>query len=403
MEIKCWARSDVGRRRTGNEDRYFADAEQGVFAVADGIGGKPGGAEASQMIVDAIEERAGEFRRVIQERSTPLNNADREEVFAFLSDALQSINQEVYRRSESSEYPRGIGSTVDLVVLAGGGAFILHVGDSRVYLVRGESIYRVTRDHTFEQYLNNHPRLGADGRNPAEYSHVLTRSIGGQPRVEVDRLFVDLRAGDRLLLCTDGITTYLPGSELRQYFDDGDDAAIPSQLIDCVNERGGKDNSTAVVVAVDSADGFSRAPTRPDTFRRVRFLQTVDLFSELGFQELIKVLRFVDTDRFDAGDTIIRRGDPVDGMYFVMDGEVSVEIGDRLVTTLCQGEHFGEFALFGEPVRSADVRCRRDCEVLFMSDDDLRRLVEESPALSNKLLWKMLARTSSIIQEMIEE
>lgn len=404
MEVRGWAVTDVGKRRSQNEDRFFRDASLGVFAVADGVGGKPGGAEASEIVVDQIESRAGEFRRFIDSRDVPLDGKARDEIFEFLNGALQAINRQVYRQGTPSKFPRGIGSTLDLVVLAPEGAFIMHVGDSRVYLLRNDDIYRVTRDHTYEQTLRQNPRVGEHERESSDYGHVLTRSIGGEPRVKADRLYVDLNPGDRLLMCTDGITSYLAGEDILRFSDDHDDDEIPRRLVDRANELGGEDNSTVVLMSMGpNDDDFLRAPTRPDTFRRVRFLESVDLFANLGFQELLKVLRFVRTRSVSDGDVIISRGDSVDGLYFVMDGQLSVEIDGEELTTLGQGEHFGEFALFGQPVRSADVRAMARSELLYISKANLERLVDEAPDVGTKLLWKMLARTSEIIQQMLDQ
>ena len=410
LQIRGWAATDVGQRRSRNEDRFFRDPDRGVFAVADGIGGKPGGAKASELVVRQIDERAEDIRRFVDRRDAPLEACGRDEIFEFLTDAVQAINQRVYSQRDSSKFPRGIGSTLDLVVLASGGAFVLHVGDSRVYLLRGEQIYRITRDHTYEQQLRDNHRGDPREQHPEKYGHVLTRSMGGRPRVTADRLFVDLRPGDRLLLCTDGVTRHLTGSDILTLSGECDDEMVPQRLIDEANDRGGLDNSTAVLVSVDrggeeapeSAD-FARAPTQPDTFRRVRFLESVMLFSELEFQELLKVLRFVRTRHAPKGEVIISRGDPVDGLYFVMEGQLTVELNQKRLTTLNAGDHFGEFALFGQPVRSADVKAEESSELLFISKGNFEKLVDETPDVGTKLLWQLLARSSQIIQEMLAE
>ena len=404
IEISGWAESDVGKVRETNEDRYYCNPELGVFAVADGIGGKPGGEVASQAVVDGIAACAGEFREFIETKSFPLTKSDRDDIFAHLTGSVQAINHQVYHRATTDGFPRGIGSTLDLVVLAPAGAFVLHVGDSRVYLVRDDEIFRITSDHTFEQHLRNNPVLQGDHKSPEKYSHVLTNSIGRAPGIEIDQLFVDIRSGDRLIACSDGITDYLGGQEILE-FCKRDDKDLPRRLIETANERGGKDNSTVVVAAV-TGDGdarFVKRPTRPDTFQRVRFLDTIELFAELEFQELLKVVRYLHSQQYNAGEAVVSQGDEVDGLYFVMHGELIVEVDGRQISTVGPDEHFGEFALFGKPARSADVRCHKDCQVLFMRGKDLKRLVREEPVLGNKLLISLLGRTSQIIQEMLED
>lgn len=404
FDVVARGHSDVGQVRDHNEDRYFCDAERGVFVVADGIGGKSGGEVASQMVVDAVAGRADEFRDFIDARTPMVDEEHRDEIFDFLFGHLQGINKEVFQRGRSTKYPRGIGCTVDMVVFAEGGAFILHVGDSRVYLVRDDEIYRVTRDHTYAEKLRRQPELQSDDIDPDDYSHVLTRSIGGAPRVNIDRLFIGVGSQSRFILCTDGITGYFSGAEILDFSRRHDDE-LPRQLVEEANQRGGKDNSTVVVATVGGEEGkpFSRKQTEHDTFGRARFLQSIELFSDLGLQELLKVLRYVRGVRCATGGKMITRGDAVDGLYFVMSGELSVEVDGRELDRLGPGEHFGEIGMFGQPIRSADVCCRNACEILFMPRENLHRLVREEPELGNKLLWRLLNRTSQIVQEMLSE
>lgn len=403
MDVKAWARTDVGKVRDNNEDRFLCDQSRGIFAVADGIGGKPGGEVASQIIVDALGKRAEEIRRAIDARSKPFSESGRDEILDRLATALQEINQRVYQLRETERYPQGVGSTVDLVVLGGGGAFILHVGDSRVYLLRDDEVFRVTRDHTFSEKLREDTKLRRRYLNPERYAHILTRSIGGAPVVEIDRFFIGLRPGDRLVLCSDGVSNYLSGAEILEFSKVHDDEDLPLRLIACANERGGHDNATAVAVAIPLGEdtGFYRADTRRDTVRSVRILQSVDLFSELDFQELLTVLQHVDVEHRSAGELIIARGDAVDGLYVVMRGELKAQLEGVELSTIESGQHFGEFALFGEPLRSADVRCVEDCELLFLSGESLQEIVGADAALGNKLLTVLLARTSQIIQSML--
>lgn len=403
MNLWANALSDTGRVRAQNEDRFFCDPELGVFAVADGIGGKPGGQVASQTVIDGINDRAADFRRFVDARF-PDNSADRrDEIFDYLFEELQSINYDVFQRGTSNKYPRGIGCTVDMVVLAQGGAFILHVGDSRVYLLRDDNIFRVTRDHTYAERLLESPDINQQRLDPEKYKNVLTRSIGKTPRVKVDRLFLDMEPGQRLLLCSDGITKYFSDPQILAEARSSQDSDLPRRLIEGANERGGADNSTVVLVAVQPGAGgaFDRAPTQRDTFGQARFLQSLELFSELELQEMLKVLRYVRSLNCQAGEPVIDPADPVEGLYFVIQGKVEVRLGQVALGMLGPGEHFGEISLFGDEAKRPDARCIDDAEILLMPRESLYRLVREDPVLGNKLLWRLLARTSSVIQELL--
>src|SRR5690606_8741480 len=128
----------------------------------------------------------------------------RERVFAMLLQRVQEANTKIYEVGKEVDPMRPPATTCDLVVLSDQAAFIAHVGDSRVYLLRGEEIFRITEDHTFAEQLRQEE---VDDEAVLErYRNVLTRSIGGRPQVDVDALFIDLQAGDHLLLCSDGLT-----------------------------------------------------------------------------------------------------------------------------------------------------------------------------------------------------
>jgi CRP-like cAMP-binding protein len=221
--------------------------------------------------------------------------------------------------------------------------------------------------------------------------------------VRVDRFFVDLRAGDRLVLCTDGLSNYVSGAEIGEFASNYDAEDLPLGLIACANERGGGDNCTVVTVSVPAGGQpqFDGAPTRPDKLRSVRFLESIDLFSELDFQELITAAQFITGQVARVDDKVIAREDAVDGMYVVMSGVLAVEIDGMELNRVEAGDHFGEFALFGSPLRSADVRCLEDAKLLHISSENLERLVVAYPEIGNKILRALLSRTSKIIQDML--
>lgn len=402
MELQGYGHSVVGRVRENNEDNFYCDPRRGVFAIADGVGGRPGGEVASGAVIDAIKDYADDFERIMDFDGDDIDGEHRELIFGQLLNKIQAINLDVYRRGRQGQFEGGIGTTTDLLVFGAGLAFILHIGDSRVYLIRHDEIFRITRDHTFSEYLHDHPILSQRYGKPEQYSNVLTRSIGGSPVVEVDTVFVELEEGDRLVMCTDGLTDYLTGADILEAALRHDDEGLVRELISAANQRGGKDNITVVAVSVSLDDtSFLRDPTRRDTFQKVRFLQSLELFSELEFQEMLKVIRYVEAFDCADGEVVLSRGEEVDGLYVVMNGEFSVELGGRKLDQLGGGEHFGEFALFGEPVRSADVRCVKAGQLLFMSGQNLQTLVREDAVLGNKLLWQLLSRMSRLLQKML--
>jgi len=286
-------------------------------------------------------------------------------------------------------------------VLGAGVAYVAHVGDSRVYLMREGKIYRITRDHTFEQHLRDHPELQPHYPDATRYSHVLTRCVGSAPHVEVDTVLVELEDGDRLLMCSDGLTGYLSGAEIATFGRREDGQELVEALVDASLSQGGRDNVTALVVEISEieAGDFQRHPTRRDSLDKVQLLRDMELFDELDMPELLRVVRHVYVREFRSGDSLVQRGDEVDGLYIIVSGEVSVRLGEKVLSRIEPGGYFGELALFGEPVRSADAFAEEGGEALFLSREHLRELVTEDPALGNKLLWRLLAGASRLLQE----
>jgi protein phosphatase len=250
--------SDVGRRRKSNEDSFAIAAEHNLFVVADGMGGHAAGEVASRLAVESIERHISgsdprkeptvpaSFRTVSGEEASLAVPARR------VLNAIRLANQEIVRSVRKDSSMRGMGTTVVIAYIHGGRAFIGSVGDSRAYLVRGSAIRQLTSDHTF---VNEQVRAGTLSasearRHPAR--NILTRAVGSQDDVEPDLVEQDLKAGDVILLCSDGLTTMVEdGDILQTVLSHPDDPEAGCRaLVDLANDRGGDDNVTVVLVRV---------------------------------------------------------------------------------------------------------------------------------------------------------
>ena len=225
------AASDTGRLREHNEDSYLVRPP--LFAVADGMGGHAAGEVASRL---ALESLAGAA-------------LDPESGAKAIRGALGAANRLIFEQASGDGPSRGMGTTCALLVLGDGKAHLGHVGDSRIYVLRGGSLAQLTRDHTvvadmLEQRLMTDEQASTDsGRG------FLTRALGGAAAVEADVQTVDAQPGDRFLLCSDGLTTMLADDRIRVLLDsEADPQAAAEALVAAANEAGGEDNVTAVVV-----------------------------------------------------------------------------------------------------------------------------------------------------------
>ena len=213
---RAGARSDAGRVRENNEDSWLVRDRRGVLllAVADGVGGVAGGEQASRAAIDTL------CRRFYEALAT-------QDLRASLATAIREANDAVVRAAAG----RGQSSATTLVAAAirRGEATIANVGDSRAYLVRGASARQITADHS--------------GARPNE----ITRFLGDERGIQPDVFVESLRAGDRLVLCSDGLTRHVQDGEIAARAAKSDPSDAAGQLVDLANERGGEDNVTVVV------------------------------------------------------------------------------------------------------------------------------------------------------------
>ena len=239
VHVRSGSLTDVGRVRERNEDAMFAG--QHVFAVADGLGGHRAGEVASDLALGSVRA---------------LDEVDPKAAAKGIADAVRKGNRAVHDRAENDDSLRGMGTTMTAVVIAGDTAFIAHVGDSRCYLIRGGQITQLSRDHTLVARMVSEGRLTPEQAEAHPQRSVLTRALGADKEVDVDESRITLIDGDRLLLCSDGLTGMLANDEIKDYVSSGADLdEICHRLVDAANERGGQDNITVVLIDVTGEPG----------------------------------------------------------------------------------------------------------------------------------------------------
>jgi protein phosphatase len=235
----------VGRHRRSNEDAYFRDDEIRLWVVADGMGGHAAGEVASSEAVDAIHGMVK--RGVLQQGAQPLDEA---RACRLLEGAIQSATYLLVAIAEFERDKTGMGTTISAALLVGSTLVIGQVGDSRVYQIRGAKASQITEDHTLIAWQIKQGIISADEAKMSPHRNVITRAVGNREYVEVDTLVVPTQPGDRYLLCSDGLHGYFDDDkEIATIAALGGDAAV-ERFIALANERGGRDNITAVLVEV---------------------------------------------------------------------------------------------------------------------------------------------------------
>jgi len=250
LRRKGTALTDVGRKRAGNEDAFFYDDALGLYVVGDGMGGHAAGEIASQ---ESVETVFGMVKRGIgrlEELHEPLNEAHARAACRLMESAVQAATYFVYSMAEMDRGKSGMGTTLTALLILGGYAVTAQVGDSRIYLVRGDNVEQLTEDHTLIAWQLKQGLITPAEAKKSPHRNVITRAVGNRDYVEVDTALVPLSPGDRFLVCSDGLHGYLRTSDIAPIVKLGGEAAV-KRFIDLANERGGKDNITAVLVELD--------------------------------------------------------------------------------------------------------------------------------------------------------
>jgi protein phosphatase len=231
--------TDTGVQRTQNEDSILLLPELGVFAICDGMGGHASGAVASQLAVATIAE-------VMRTGNPPTPEGEEPLVIAILT-----ANQTVYQQSLADPNCHGMGTTVVAVRLEDDLLHLCHIGDSRIYLLRGNELNQVTRDHSLINLYADNPELV--GKLGPAHSNIIVRALGLHEHVEVEHRRISLENGDLFLLCSDGLIDMVDDWMVREMITSGDDLETTvANLIRAANANGGSDNvSVELVRAVE--------------------------------------------------------------------------------------------------------------------------------------------------------
>ncbi len=242
--------SDVGRKRQSNEDAYFLDDRLGLYVVADGMGGHAAGEVASQ---EAVETVYGMVKRGIgelHELVDPVPEKDARAACRLMESAVQAATYMVFGMAEMDRGKSGMGTTISALLVLGDYAITAQVGDSRVYLIRGDSLEQLTEDHTLIAWQLKQGLITPQEARKSPHRNVITRAVGNREYVQVDTRLVSMQPKDRFLLCSDGLHGYLRDADVVPVVKMGGARAV-KQFIKMANERGGKDNITAVLVEID--------------------------------------------------------------------------------------------------------------------------------------------------------
>lgn len=241
MRLDVGYATDVGRVRDGNEDSFVVDEQLGLFAVADGMGGHRGGEVASTTAVEALRAAVAAGRSV--------------------EDAIVGANDAVLDRAAGEPGLAGMGTTLTAVLPLGDTQLLIgHVGDSRAYLLHAGAFERLTEDHSLVEELVREGRITREQAEVHPQRNIVTRALGADAEVAVDVQTIEVETGDRVLICSDGLTTMVRERDVARALGRDDSVQqIADALVDDALRNGGEDNVTVVVIAIVEAGGAPHA------------------------------------------------------------------------------------------------------------------------------------------------
>jgi len=246
VQLRWGTVSITGNYRDNNEDKCFADPSGKFFLVADGMGGQSAGEKASELAIDLISERLGKIDFSI---------ADSDAVITAIDEAVSHANMEIMALGELDPSYHNMGTTIVFVVAAGRELYCGGVGDSRVYHLRKSGLEQLTTDHSLTQALLDAGTISEEEATTHRYKNVLYRYLGtkeGSNGTSPRRL--EPQAGDRLMVCSDGVTDGVTEAEIARIISDVDDPQeAAEQLVQAAEAGGSKDNITCIVLHVVAA------------------------------------------------------------------------------------------------------------------------------------------------------
>jgi serine/threonine protein phosphatase PrpC/CRP-like cAMP-binding protein len=307
-----------------------------------------------------------------------------------LFQAVQVANEKIYTHSQGDS--RGMCTTVVVWWSLGDHALITHAGDSRAYLVRAGRVIQITEDHRFGVEMVKEGVLTPAQAAKSPYARTLSRAVGHEPSVKLDLLQLEIRPGDRWILCTDGVSDYIERDEwLTQ------SSRMLKEVAEWARQeskrRGGRDNLTLVL---GEASPTTRTnPRAVDLLRKFELLGRIPAFQHLTYIETLKLLSATEVREFPQETLLYREGDLSKDMYLIVRGSAKV-IKERVEVALrVEGDLIGEMGLLDDAPRSASVQITSGSTLIRFGRAEVMELFRKESVLAVKFLWATVHDLSS--------
>jgi serine/threonine protein phosphatase PrpC/CRP-like cAMP-binding protein len=406
-EVQFAALTDVGQKREHNEDNFLVDKKLGLFVVCDGMGGHAAGEVASALAVRTFHEEIKKEHELIDDYragKTGSEKVNKRDIINMLEFAINRASSTVHEEAERDSKKRGMGTTLVGLLLIGNQAFLTYVGDSRIYMLRDGLLQQMTEDHTVRNELVKRKKMTKEQVEQLAQKNAITRAVGVYGSAEADSLVVDLLAGDRFLLCTDGLYQYFEDDleTLGRHVMDPDLDAGIKLLVDGSNRAGGSDNITGVLLVVGVARARDEDRAKQLQLKR-DILARMPLFRPLNDRELLRVLQVIEVITYQSGEVVMSEGEKGEELFIVLSGSLKVVRGELELATLNQGDHVGEMALVRSQPRSATVISSELSELMVIRRAEFFEILRKEHQTAVKLLWQFLGVLADRLADTIRE
>jgi serine/threonine protein phosphatase PrpC len=375
-------------------DQIVVSPTLGLLAVADSSSGEADGRAGARLALELVRSHLERNVDVLQRfRRTPTQEL-RLAVLEAIEEGFARASQDLFAFARRK---RDVLVTMDVLLLLGTEAFIGHVGDGRVYLVRRGLVHQLTVDHSrgdevlqFEEEIS--PAQGSrvqGSRGGADRPS--TRALGPTPRVRVESLCTELAAEDRFVVCAAGLHAVVPETILHARFI----SEHLSQLGGALASDAGSHPLLAAAAQLGSGEPFT-----PDSAQaRLAILAPMPLFTHCTERELRIVAQATNPRTFPAGAVLFEEGQPGNEVFLVISGLVDVVKGGKVIAQLGPGSTLGEMAMLDEPVRSAMARTLDQTELMVITRQSFFAMLRANPMLAVKILWNLNLRLSASLRQ----
>jgi serine/threonine protein phosphatase PrpC len=390
MEIQFWAQTDVGRVREHNEDNFLVDKRLQLFVVCDGMGGHAAGEVASAVCVQAVREAVVEQRELVaQIGANPDDPMLRRQILQLLEHAVHSACARIYHMGQEDKSKLGMGTTCVLILLTQTRGFIAHVGDSRAYLVRRGQVHQMTEDHSLYNEMVRMGKIRPGEQVNLPNKNAVTRAVGVRETVEVDVLEFDTLAGDRFLLCSDGLSGYIKSEEQLLALLYGDELqAVAERCITHALEAGGRDNITAILIQVpETAEELMQSE---ELQVAVETIKSTPYFQYLAGRDIHSILELACIQEVEAGERVIDPSHAEIDLYIVMSGKLRRTLDGISMGSVTTGDHFGELAFLDGQLGELEVIAEQASVLLVIQRQPFMELLRRDAEMGVKLMWNFL-------------